>query len=266
MSTHLYTVSLNEADMLGFFFRHYDPWVDRYYIYDDGSTDGTLELLRAHPRVTLRKFDRVHPDSFVDSHRVMQNESWKESRDVADWIVVTAIDEHLHCPGWTMRDYLDLCAAKGITCVPALGYNMIAEDFPGPDALLHETHTRGATDPVMCKLGLFDPQAVVETGFVHGRHAAVPTGRIKYPERDELLLLHYKSLGREHTLKRHQFLAAGLRERDKANQWGHHYHWSAEEFNAGWENMAAKAVDIAQGNPEEHGLPMSSRWWRQPPL
>ena len=29
--------------MLAFFFRHYDPWVDRYVIYDDGSTDGSLE-------------------------------------------------------------------------------------------------------------------------------------------------------------------------------------------------------------------------------
>jgi hypothetical protein len=262
VSTHLYTVSLNEADMLGFFFRHYDSWVDRYYVYDDGSTDGTLDILKAHPRVVLRKFDRVHPDSFVDSHRVMQNESWKQSRDGADWIVVTAIDEHLHCPNWTMRDYLDLCAAKGVTCIPALGYNMIAEEFPAPGGLLCETHTRGAADPIMCKLSLFDPVAVSETGFVHGRHAAAPMGRIRYPGQDELRLLHYKNLGREHTLRRHQFLAGGLRERDELNRWGHHYHWNEAEFNTWWENMAAHAVEVSRGTPEEHGLPMSSRWWR----
>lgn len=195
----------------------------------------------------------------------MQNESWKESRGEADWIVVTAIDEHLHCPTWPMRDYLDLCAAKGITCIPALGYNIIAEDFPAPGQLLRETHTRGAAAPGMCKLGLFDPEAVVETGFVHGRHTAEPIGRIKYPERDELLLLHYKNLGREHTLKRHQFLAGRLRERDEANGWGHHYHWDAEEFNTWWESLVSRALEIGRGTPDEHGLPMSLRWWRQIP-
>ena len=96
---HLYTLCWDEADMLGFFFRHYDPFVDRYVIYDDGSTDGSREILSAHPKVELRDFPRTDPDSFVLSHRAMQNEAWKESRHRADWIVITAIDEHLHVPG-----------------------------------------------------------------------------------------------------------------------------------------------------------------------
>ena len=45
--------------MLPFFFRHYDPIVDRYIVYDDGSTDRTLEMLAAHPRVEVRPFART---------------------------------------------------------------------------------------------------------------------------------------------------------------------------------------------------------------
>ncbi|MBI4190914.1 MAG: glycosyltransferase family 2 protein, partial [Betaproteobacteria bacterium] len=45
---HLYTMGWNEERLLPFFFRHYDPWVDRYVIYDDNSTDATLEMLHAH--------------------------------------------------------------------------------------------------------------------------------------------------------------------------------------------------------------------------
>src|SRR5512133_1799442 len=122
MTVHLYTISWNEADMLGFFFRHYDPWVERYVIYDNGSTDDTVSLLQTHPRVEVRKFLRTDATSFVRSHTDLQNQIWKESRGKADWTVMTAIDEHLHVPGISMRDYLEKCGRRGITCIYGLGY------------------------------------------------------------------------------------------------------------------------------------------------
>ena len=54
MKVHLYTKVWNEEEMLPFFFRRYDPLIDRYIIYDDGSTDNTLKLLAAHDRVEIR--------------------------------------------------------------------------------------------------------------------------------------------------------------------------------------------------------------------
>jgi hypothetical protein len=127
---HLYTVCWDEADMLGFFFRHYDPWVDRYVIYDDGSTDGSLDILRAHPRVEVRQFERTDAESFVLSHTRMQQHAWRESRGQADWVVITAIDEHLWVRGRDMQSYLAELASDGVTCVPALGFDMNSETFP----------------------------------------------------------------------------------------------------------------------------------------
>ncbi len=156
MKIHLYTISWNEADMLGFFFRHYDPWVDRYFIYDDGSTDGTLEALKSHPRMELRKFERTDPGSFVASHQKMQNNSWKESRKEADWIVMTAIDEHLHVPGISMRDYLERNRSKGVTLLHGMGFQMVSEDFPGESETLCQTRTIGCPYARLSRLSIFN--------------------------------------------------------------------------------------------------------------
>jgi len=45
--------------MLPLFFRNYDPWVDQYFIYDDGSTDGSIETLKAHPKVEMRRMIKL---------------------------------------------------------------------------------------------------------------------------------------------------------------------------------------------------------------
>ena len=62
LKVHLYAQCWNEAEMLPFFFRHYDGLVDQYFIYDDGSDDGSSELLSIHPKVDARRFQ---PDEVI---------------------------------------------------------------------------------------------------------------------------------------------------------------------------------------------------------
>jgi len=262
VTVHLYTVTWNEADMLGFFFRHYDAWVDRYVVYDDGSVDGTIERLCRHPRVEVRRFPRLVPDSFVASHRALHESCWQESRGVADWVVVTAVDEHLHVPGVPMDRYLADLEREGVTYVPALGFQMISEDVPDASERLCETRTRGAPFWQMNKLSLFDPTAIEETGFEEGRHEAAPRGRLQLPREDELLLLHYKYLGFERTRARHARLETGLGAGDRARRRGVQYGWTTEQLRADWDRTMRESVDVgAVRAADVHRVP---RWWRQP--
>jgi hypothetical protein len=97
----------------------------------------------------------------------------------------------------------------------------------------------------MMKPSIFNPDAIIEINFVPGRHAADPTGRIKVPPTDEMLLFHYKYMGLEQTHLRHQELRAGLGRRDLRQGWGHKYSWSIEELQADWKKMADTAIDTA---------------------
>ena len=248
--------------MLGFFFRHYDPVVTRYVVFDDGSNDGSLEILKRHPRVEIRPFVRTHPDLFVLSQRDLQNSVWKESRGAADWVIVTALDEHLHVKGWQLSDYLRAARRSRLTAIPALGFQMLSEDVPDPTEQLAVTRTIGAANEDMSKLSIFNPDAIEDTGFSVGRHNAAPRGELRLAPRDELMLLHYKYIGFARTLARHREQSGGLGVTDRENQWGHQYQWDATQLQASWNAFASQALDLAAPEFWPWQQLGRRRWWR----
>lgn len=249
--------------VLGFFFRHYENLVDRFVLFDDGSTDGTVEYARSKPNVEVRPFPHSVPDSFVLSQQALQNQCWKESRGVADWVIVTAIDEHIHHPD--LKRYLETCKRRGVTYIPALGFTMISEYFPDPNEHLARTQTFGAPDWGWSKLRIFDPNAIEETHFAVGGHEARVEGRRVLPDRDELLLLHYKDLGVEYVRERHRALGGRLRPVDIKYRWGHQYFFTAEEYDLVRQKLRAEVVDVSSRDYcswRDHEGP---RWWRSAP-
>jgi hypothetical protein len=258
MEVHLYTLCWNDADMLPFFFRHYDRFVSRYFFFDDRSSDSSPELIHGHPNAEMKPLIRSDPTSFTLSELSISNECWKRSRGEADWVIVIDIDEHLYHPN--LAALLTRYKALGITIVPALGYQMLSEQFPRPeDGLLSETLVRGAAWDIYSKLAVFDPSAISEVDYGVGRHRASPTGRVVAPCHDELLLLHYKFLGFERTHARHQQRRHGLRTKDIENSWGYQYTWSEEEFRDTWQEFSRKAVDVRADAAITTYL--TPRWW-----
>jgi glycosyltransferase involved in cell wall biosynthesis len=261
MVVHLYCPCRNEAKILPFFFRHYDPFVDAYTVFDDGSTDGSLDILHAHPKVEVRSFPKAHPDSVVLSHLYIANRCWKESRGSADWVILVDLDEHLFHP--QMTKYLWNCKTAGVTIVPALGFQMYAPQFPEPLETLCETKPLGVPDLDMSKLAVFRPDAIDEIFLAPGRHWACPTGDVIAPAVDELSLLHYKCLGVEYVLQRHGALKLGLGKLDIARGWGDQYFWSEEELRGEVNKSTRQAKDLLHSydvSLEEYPQP---RWWEK---
>jgi hypothetical protein len=257
---HYYAPAWNEELMLPFMLRHYAPWVERFVIYDSDSTDCSVDLLRRTPNVEIRKVPWVHPDSMVATLQALHNSCWKESRGAADWVVVADIDEFLYHPDFL--GYLLRSRKRGVTCIPALGYEMVSDRFPQPGVALASTIRQGVPHCMMSKLRLFDPDAVEETNFGPGGHEARPTGRIVYPRRDRMLLLHYKSLGAEYLVRRNAIMETTRRARDIEKNWSHHYRTPASAVEAGIKGALARSVDVVAAGDEAWRNHKERRWWR----
>jgi hypothetical protein len=255
----VHALNWNELRMLPFFLRHYLPFVDRIFLFDDGSDDGSLEYLRGYPQVVVERVPSG-PDSFIDREQLLYNTCWKRSRGRADWVITPNIDEHLYHSD--LFAYLEACRDRGVTAIPALGYQMISESFPRSNECLCDSIQYGMPWRQMNKLLVFDPHAIEETNFSVGIHKASPVGRVVYPDQDELLLLHYKYLGLDYLLSRHAELGAGLTREDVAKGRGHKYVWSKSEVQDDFEDVrqrSRKVVGEGCARCDEHG---TERWWR----
>ena len=233
---HLYTLCWNDSRLLPHFFRHYSPLVDRFFIFDNGSTDGSLQLLAGNDRVQVSHF-QTEFDSFADTELRLSEEMWKNSKGLADWVFVVDIDEHVYHED--LRSYLRICRQRGVTAIQAFGYEMVSETFPHASTPLCDVVTNGVrASKYYDKMCVFDPSAITCTNFSYGRHSASPEGRVKWPAVREVLLLHYKKLGVEYEIARSAELKTGLQSRDIERSLGYHYLVSPAEIAESFRSTA----------------------------
>lgn len=220
MVIHLHASCWNEARLLPFFFRHYDPFIDHYFIHDNQSDDGSEEILNGHPNVTVVPL-HLEGDSIIEAAFAQVNGFWLPSRGQADWVAVCNIDEFFWHPD--MKGYLSNCQAQGVTCINSFGFQMISEKFPGKDDNLADSLRTGVRDSDYDKPSFFNPDKVSESGFNMARHGWRPTGTVNWPSQAEIFLLHYKHLGQDYLVERHTKLNARRRSRDIERKYGFHY-------------------------------------------
>lgn len=260
MRVHLHTLCWNDRPMLDYFFRHYEQWVDRFFMLDDGSTDGTLEYLRQKPNVEIGRVTRSDPASWVASAKAIYDNDWKRSRGEADWVVVTNIDEHLH--HGDMRAYLSHLLEVGATVAPSLGYQMLSMEPPALWNLLWRDCPFGAPWRKMSKLGIFRPDKIEETNFSPGRHSADICGDVAYPERDEIVNLHFKYIwGLDSTHARHSAQSERLGPGDHERRWGQKYVWMRDELGAEFDRFRSGLIDTSRC--DHHACHPEHRWWRK---
>lgn len=180
----LYTCLWNEARLLPFFLAHYGPACRRIVALDDGSDDGTLEILAAHPKVEIRHMPEER-DSWVLASTRWWNQVWQESRD-ADWVGIVVTDEIV---GPDLPSSLARHKAAGHTVLKPRGFDMVSEACDPAAA------TRGVFNQLFSKPCLFRPDKITGVHLEPGNHVGRFEGEVVLCEPDDLVFRHYHHRG-----------------------------------------------------------------------
>jgi hypothetical protein len=220
MSVHVYAVCYNEEPMLPHFLRHYEALAESIIVYDGGSTDRSVDILRSHRSVQV-----VTSDVFL-SHvggeysepvlMYLRNEAYKASRGKADWVMIVDIDEFVHHP--RLAELLAGYRAQGITLPLVDGYDMVADGLPADGSSLIEHCRTGFANLWYCKKAVFDP--AIDINYRFGCHKCAPAGRVVESPTAEIKLLHYRFLGPDLFVRKYAARASRMSDESRRNNWG----------------------------------------------
>jgi len=226
MNVWVYAIIHNEAPLLPYFLRHYQSVADKIILFDDQSTDASVDIaLRAKAEV------RLYPGQGLDDLRFVEfaAETYPEARGRADWVIWVDADEFIYHP--YLRMTLGRYMASGVTLPLIDGYAMLARDFPTTDGQIYDEITTGVAYAPESKRCVFNPAIDIRWGA--GKHYLEREVGAVASARAELKLLHYRHLGGAWFDGRNARNGARLSERNIALKLG----WQVLPENhdrAGW--------------------------------
>ena len=128
MTFNVYALNWNESRILPAFLHHYRD-ANRIIIYDNESTDDSVNIIKKHGREVITFSSNETFDDTIN--RDLKNNFWKSSvDDDVDYIIVQDLDEFLYFPSYPDDIPKALLEMKrqGFTCARAIGYNMYCSD------------------------------------------------------------------------------------------------------------------------------------------
>ncbi len=204
MIIDVFSICYNEEVMLPFFISHYQKMGANITIYDNQSTDNSVEIAKK-AGCNVISYDsnkQIRDDIYLD----IKNNCWKKSK--AEWSIVCDIDEIIEIP-FNIDEY---------TILNTQGF-----DISGlPPSRM------GVPNSLYSKHVMFRPAEIQEINFTPGCHSCKPIGNV-IPSREIANLLHYKYISEDYVISRHKLYQSRLSDINKKFKWGHQYENVAEQ-------------------------------------
>jgi glycosyltransferase involved in cell wall biosynthesis len=238
MTIDVFSVCYNEEIILPYFLKHYKKFVRNITIYDNMSTDNSVNIMNEYG-VNIIPFDTQ--DRFEESVLMnIRNTCWKGSD--ADWVIICDTDELIY-----HENIMEVLTNTHANHIVTEGYEMMSETLPTTEGQIYEELKFGYFKPDYSKPCLFKPSEVTDINFTPGCHTADPTGPNIISIKDSgIKLLHYKYLNREVLIKKYEHYKVRQSEEMIRNGWGHYQLWGAIAINSqfdSWLSISNNIID-----------------------
>lgn len=239
---HVYGISYNEEVLMPHFIRHYSSFSEKIFIYDNMSTDKTVQICEQFDSVEVFSFDtndKIRDDVYLK----LKNEIWKKSRQKADLVIVCDIDEFIYSKNFT--DILNKSIEEKSTLFKCQGFNMITDVLPSYSDDLFSRFQFGVRESNFDKILMFDPNKIEEINYSFGAHDACPIGKIKF-SKQVFSLLHYKFISLDYILARYKLFSSRLSRFNKKLKLGYHYSFSSFKIRNEYNSIRKASINVIE--------------------
>ena len=238
------TLTYNESKMIPYIMPYYERLgFDKLYIYDNESTDDTVELLKQYPFVEIRTFKTNGKNNRIQSE--LKTNFAKQHQNQNDaWLYISDFDEVIYYNG-DFKKYLEQKDSQGYTYLNQTMIEPISDKFP--NNLIHENceicHiwkdiSGGA------KMTLFKSNKIKDVIYGPGAHTVQISSKsvLKSLNYQEIKSFHIKYIDYDYCLERTKFAQKRRSQEDIKRKFGTQY--KVENFKNEWEKRKQNSISI----------------------
>jgi glycosyltransferase involved in cell wall biosynthesis len=189
-------VSFNGEALLPHVLKHYSSFCEKIIVYDNESTDNSVEIIKSFPKAEVRIFGTGGKLDDRENTRI-KNEEWKPYKDDFDFVICTDLDELVYHKDGT-GEFLEKKFKEGYNLFQCDGWNIVDNHEIDPVKNIFEQYPKGIQAEAECKYAVFNPKEI-DINYGIGQHPwcqEKPRGVPVLHKSDYkgLKLLHFKQL------------------------------------------------------------------------
>lgn len=258
MKIDWYTLCYNEEFIIPWIIQYWEKLISdgidlHVYVYDNHSTDKSVEMLSKYDWITINYFTTDGQDDIIQAQ--VKNSVWQNSKGNADFVVVSDFDEII----WSneLISVLNDMKNGGYNVLGTPWYAFCGDKIPkfSKKKYLHQQVKKGYKQIInhqkdmqeFGKFMLFDPNLIESMNYSVGCHISNPYPYMKLYETDKVIEFHInKGLSEDYFVNRRKTMNDNLSSTNKRYNMCYEYGFPEEKSREEYQRYQRDSIDISK--------------------